>query len=166
MIRTLRTAALLLACPTALAFAAAAPAAAANVPGGHAAPRACTSVAPIQVNGFAFAPARVAAGASSTADLITTNCAAVSLATDEEWTGQWISAAGTGIPAGCPVIDPLIRYVTYGPDQELAENTTYLVPSGCTAVELAVTVRISSTAGAEITSATAYLQIAQPVSGS
>jgi hypothetical protein len=162
MIRKLRTAALLLTCPTALGLGLTGGAAAAVAPGGQAAPQACTTTVPLQINGFAFAPSQVTPGESATADLISTNCAAVSLATDEEWLGQWISASGTGFPAGCPVIDPFTRSVTYEPGQQLAVNTTYLVPTGCTADELAVTVRIYSTSGAEIATATADLRIAQP----
>ncbi len=103
-------------------------------------------------------------GNSATADLITTNCTSGTLATSEEWTGQWLPLVGGVQVTGCPVIDPLLRPVTYTPGQELAENTTYYVPVGCTAAEsLAVTVRISIPDGAsnDIVTATAYLKIIQ-----
>ncbi|HEX4787841.1 MAG TPA: hypothetical protein VH372_05225 [Actinospica sp.] len=168
MIRKLHTAVLLLTGPATLGLwtAAAAPASAATgaQPASAAAPArpaVCATTSPIRVDGFAFAPGAVAPGGSSTADLITTNCSAVSVATDEEWTGQWLPSTGTGPAAGCPVIDPFIRAVDYAPGQELAENTGYSVPVGCQAAELAVTVRISIPTGssASVVTATAYLRI-------
>ncbi len=165
MTRMLRTAALLLTAPVALGLSLASAGSAAAA-ADRATPRpalACTSAAPLQLDGFAFAPPEVTPGSSATADLITTNCTATTLATVEEWTGQWLAPTGTGPypPAGCPVIDPFIRDVTYAPGQELAENTGYLVPAGCQATELAVTVRISTTSGAAVLTATAYLKIEQ-----
>jgi hypothetical protein len=168
MIRTLRTAALLLTGPAALglSLAASGPAAAAARPDAPAPAVACTTAEPVELNGFAFAPPEVTPGNSATADLITTNCSASTLATTEEWLGQWLSPTGTGLPAGCPVIDPFVRDVTYAPGQELAENTTYLVPAGCQAAELEVTVRISIPSGATVLTATAYLKIEQITPGS
>jgi hypothetical protein len=164
MICKLRTAALLLTGPIALglSLAVSGPAAAAGRPDTHAAPLACSTASPLELDGFAFAPPEVTPGNSATADLITTNCSETTLATTETWTGQWLplTAAG-GLPAGCPVIDPLARSVTYGPGEELAVNTTYLVPVGCQAAELAVTVRISTSTAATVLTATAYLKIDQ-----
>jgi hypothetical protein len=167
MIRKLRTAALLLTGPAVLVLgsAAAGPASAESgtVSGAANSAAACVTSFPIEVNGFAFDPSAVRPGNSSTADLITTNCTNVSVATDEEWTGQWLPLAGTGPAPGCPAIDPLIRAVDYAPGQELAENTIYLVPVGCEAAELAVTVKITLPAGsaASSISVTAYLRIEQ-----
>lgn len=159
MIRKLRSAALLLTAPAALGLglAASGPATAATV---HPA-AACTTAGPLQINGFAFDPAAVAPGGSSTADLITTNCTNSNLITSEEWTGQWISSSGAYPPPGCPVIDPFIRSVAYAPGQEVAENTTYTVFPSCQATELAVTVHISVGTNAPQISATAILKIIQ-----
>lgn len=168
MIRKLRTVALLLTGPAALSLslAASGPAAAATARSdARPAPLACTTAVPIELNGFAFAPPEVTPGNSATADLITTNCTASTLATDEQWTGQWLSPTGTGLPAGCPAIDPLLRPVTYTPGQELAENTTYLVPTGCQAAELAVTVQIFDSTGTTVLTATTDLKIEQITSG-
>ena len=164
MTRKLRTTAMLLAGPAVLGLGLVAAGPAAAVAGPAAAPAAaCTVALPIQINGFAFDPAEVTPGHSSTADLISTNCTAGTLATSEEWTGQWLPLVGGVGVTGCPVIDPLVRSVTYAPGQELAENTTYYVPVGCTAAELEVTVRISIPDGAsnDIVTATAYLKIIQ-----
>jgi hypothetical protein len=168
MICKLRTAALLLTGSTALSLsvAAAGPASAAAARSdAHAAPLACTTATPIELNGFAFAPPEVTPGNSATADLITTNCSAGTLATEEEWTARWLPLTGTGLPSGCPVIDPLVRGVSYAPGQELAENTGYLVPVGCQAAGLAVTVQISLSTGASVLTATTDLKIEQLASG-
>lgn len=168
MIRKLRTAALLLTGPAALglSLAASGTVAASARPDAPVAAVACVSATPIELNGFAFAPPEVTPGNSATADLITTNCATTTVTTTETWTGQWLplTAAG-GIPAGCPVIDPLARSVTYSPGEELAVNTTYLVPVGCQAAELAVTVRISISTASNVLTATAYLKIDQITPG-
>lgn len=162
MTRTLRTAALLLTGSAAigLGLAVSGPAAAAGRPDAPAAASVCATSAPLELNGFAFAPPEVTPGNEATADLITTNCTTGTLATEEEWLGQWLAPTGTGLPAGCPVIDPFVRGVTYDPNQELAANTTYLVPAGCEAVGLEVTVRISD-AGATVLTATTILKIDQ-----
>ena len=141
------------------------PAAAAARSGAHPAPLVCATATPIELDGFAFAPPEVTPGNSATADLITTNCTAGTLVTEEEWTAQWLPPTGTGLPAGCPVIDPLMRPVTYAPGQELAENTAYLVPAGCRAAGLAVTVQIFVSTGTSVLTAATELTIEWIASG-
>jgi hypothetical protein len=168
MICKLRTVALLLTGPAALGLSLAGSglAAAADRPDAHPAPLACTTATPLVLDGFAFAPPEVTPGNSATADLITTNCTSGTLSTEEQWSGQWLPLTSTGLPpAGCPVIDPLLRPVTYTPGQELAENTTYLVPAGCRAAGLAVTVKISLSTGTSVLTATTDLTIEQITSG-
>ena len=167
MIRTFRNVALLLTAPAVmgLSFAASGPAAAAVA---HPAVG-CTSSAsdPIKIDGFAFTPAAVPPGGSSTADLITTNCSNTSVTTTEEWLAQWLPLTGAGgVATGCPILDPLIRSAVYGPGQELAENTGYTVPAGCEAAELAVTVRISVASSGVVETATADLVIEHVSPGS
>jgi len=126
------------------------------------APAACATSFPIVLDGFAFTPGTVAAGGSATADLITTNCAAVAFDTTEIWSGQWLPLASSGaVPTGCPIIDPLLRAVDYGAGQEVAENTTYTVPASCRAAELQVTVRVYGSNGTLGLTATAVLDIVQ-----
>jgi hypothetical protein len=164
MYRKLRPAASVLAASgtaVALTLAAAATATAATAPGASAA--VCATSFPIVVDGFAFAPSSVPPGGSATADLITTNCSALAVATTEMWTGQWLPLDATGAPpAGCPVIDPLLRAVDYTPGEEVAVNATYTVPVGCRAAELVVTVRITTASGASATTS-AVLRIDQPI---
>lgn len=131
-----------------------------------AAPAACATSFPIVLDGFAFSPGTVAPGGSATADLITTNCAAVGFDTTEMWTGQWLPLSSSGgVPTGCPIIDPLVRAVDYGAGEEVAENTTYTVPTGCRAAHLQVTVRVYGSNGALGLTATAVLDIVQITPG-
>jgi hypothetical protein len=162
MIRKLLNTTVTLAAATgmALAFAGCAEAAAAPSHGALTPAVGCTSTsaAPIELNSFAFVPAEVAPGGQSAAILVTTNCTNVSVSTTQTWLGQWLSASGTGIPSGCPVIDPLARSAVYSPGQERVDDTEYTVPSGCTANALKVTVRVAS-GGTTILTATATLLI-------
>ncbi|HEV2638701.1 MAG TPA: hypothetical protein VGX23_26370 [Actinocrinis sp.] len=161
MIRTFLAAAATTVATTALVLAATGPAVAAAAPVRAAAPAACVTTAAITVNSFSFNPAQVVPGQSSTANLYTTNCTGVTQATQETWTGQYLSASGAGLPSGCPVIDPLLRPVTYAPYQAVLTSTSYLVLSGCTANALKVTVRITGTGGVLINQASATLAIKQ-----
>jgi hypothetical protein len=113
----------------------------------------------IVVNSFVFNPAQVAPGQSSAATLVATNCTAATLATTQTWTGRFIGATSTGIPAGCPVIDPLQRSVSMPPQVAVSTTTSYLVFSSCTAVELQVTVTIRNSSGTTLAVATADLRI-------
>ena len=112
----------------------------------------------VVIDSFAFYPPQVAPGQSSAAVLGATNCTTTTLATTQEWTGRFIGAS-TGFPAGCPVIDPLLRSVSMPPQSEVSTETSYLVLSSCTAVELQVTVTIRGTSGNTLAQATAVLHI-------
>ena len=113
----------------------------------------------IVVDSFAFYPPQVAPGQSSSAVLGVTNCTTTTLATTQTWVGRFIGASTSGIPAGCPVIDPLLRSVTMPPQAEVSTETGYLVLSSCTAVELQITVTIRGTGGTTLAVATAVLRI-------
>ena len=137
-------------------------AAAAAVPVGTAqAPAVCTAATVIQINSFVFQPSTVAPGASAAAVLAGTNCTAQTQATTQTWFGQFLSASGTGIPAGCAAIDPYNRAITYGPNQSVTDSTGYLVLSTCTANALKVTVKITNSSGVLLTQASAILIIEQ-----
>ncbi|WP_327286825.1 hypothetical protein [Streptomyces sp. NBC_01198] len=106
-------------------------------------PSICSGV--LRVNSFAFDPPSVFAGKSSAAALTATNCTGQSQAVAETWTGRFSSdsSSGTGIPPGCPVLDPYPRPVTFGPHERVTTSTTYTTFAGCTATRLTVTVTIT-----------------------
>ncbi len=118
-------------------------------------------IQPININSLVFDPAEVSAGGSSQAVLTATNCTGVEQKATETWTGSWLSATSSGLPSGCPVIDPLARQVDFGPFAQVSTGTGYTVPSGCTADALRVTVTLS-VAGTQVDQASADLVIDQP----
>jgi len=123
---------------------------------GIASPSTCHGV--ISINSFVFIPPHVLAGQSSAATLSATNCTSATQKVTETWFGRF-EGPTPGIPAGCPAIDPFPRPVTFAPHASLTTATSYLVFSGCTATDLAVTVVITSSTGATLAQQTAVLQI-------
>jgi hypothetical protein len=122
---------------------------------------ACVTSSPIQVEAFVFHPAAVPPGASSTATLTALNCTTQTLATSEIWSGRF-TGPSTGIPVGCPAIDPIALPVTFPPGGSVATSVTYLVPPSCTASHLVVTVDIDA-AGKVLAQGTATLTIISSV---
>jgi hypothetical protein len=113
-----------------------------------ASPLACTSsAATLQVNSFSFVPSKASPGDDSAAVLVASNCTELALTT------------GTTASA-CPAIDPLTQSVTYAAEQQRSTSTTYLVPVGCNASALKITVTITS-GGTQLATASAVLTIEQ-----
>jgi hypothetical protein len=101
----------------------------------------------------------VAPGGSSTATLKAQNCTGQTISATATWIAQF-QGSGGGLPAGCPVIDPIARPATFAPHGTVTQSTGYLVPSGCTATSLHLTVRISA-GGSVLATGTANLTIIQ-----
>lgn len=139
-----------------LASATSAPSAAGPVP--------CSSASALLIGPLAFTPPEIPPGLSSTAALPVANCTGATQTATETWYGTWLSAASTGIPDGCPAIDPLLRQVSVAPYQTVTTATGYLVPAGCTADALRLTVRISRS-GTLLAQRTADLVIDRPTAG-
>ena len=123
------------------------------------APGACSGV--LRVDGFAFSPAAVLAGGSSTAVLTATNCTAQAQTVTEQWTGRFSSLTSTGVPVGCPVIDPLLRSRVFAARSQATSSTTYVIPTGCAAGQLTVTVQLTQ-GGTVLGTASAVLAIDGP----
>jgi hypothetical protein len=121
----------------------------------------CTGV--VQITQFAFTPSAVAPGGTGTAAVTARNCTAVAQQTTAVWTGVF-SGATTGLPPGCPVIDPLAQSADFAPYGTYQGQVGYLVFSGCTASRLTVTVRFEQN-GAVLAQGSAVLNIIQPVAG-
>lgn len=158
MLRKLLAAAAVLTVPTTLLLAGSGAAAASAVPAASTGPAVCSTTAVIQITAFAFSPPQVTRGQSATANLTALNCTGATQQTNETWYGRFIGP-GPGIPPGCPVIDPLLRPVTFAPHAQVTTSTSYLVFSGCTATQLAITVNITGSTGALLAQRTAYLTI-------
>ena len=121
---------------------------------------ACPVSAVIEIAHFAFNPATVSPGQSSTATLTAVNCTDQSQQTSETWSGRFVGLS-TGIPPGCPVIDPIAFAVTFPPNGTVSTSETYLVPPSCTATQLIVTANIYGKSGELYAHGTATLNITQ-----
>jgi len=124
-------------------------------------PRACAvSSQTIQITGLVFQPPTVAPGQTSQATVSAVNCTAVSQQASAEWLGRFVGSA-PGIPAGCPVLDPLLQPMNFPPRGRLTGTVGYLVPGSCTATGLVVTVEILQN-GTVVTQRSAQLTIVRP----
>jgi len=114
----------------------------------------------VHITRMAFQPATVFPGQSSTVHLAAVNCTDRAIDGSVTWLGRWIGPT-TGLPPGCPAIDPLPGAANFAPHGLFVGHVTYLVPSGCSAVGLQVTATISSGA-AVLARHSATLRIARP----
>lgn len=135
--RTVRTVSVALACAAAIS-AAGTTAAVAQTPARGAA---CSTSQPLQITGLSFQPPAVYPGQSSKATVTVQNCTGVSQQAGAQWMGRWIGSS-PGIPAGCPVIDPVTLQMNFPPFAQVSGSLGYLVPASCTASALVVTVEI------------------------
>lgn len=117
----------------------------------------CTGT--VHISSLRFAPTGVPAGQSSTATLKARNCTGKTQKTTTYWFGHFSTATGTGVPAGCPVIDPLPRPLTFAPHGSGTLETSYRVPPTCTGTKLTITVRIVSSTGTVLATKDATLTI-------
>src|SRR4051794_20742258 len=123
-----------------------------------AAPAACTTG--IQITSVTFSPPQAVPGRSATVTVTAQNCGdqpqQASLMLVARFTG-----AGTGIPAGCPAIDPLPRQpLQFAAHGTASASQTYLVFAGCTATALHVTASLFETTGTPVAELSADLPIA------
>ncbi|MGC9668442.1 cellulose binding domain-containing protein [Planosporangium sp. 12N6] len=98
----------------------------------------CTGT--VQITSLTFNPPTVSPGQTSTATLTVQNCTNQPQQLTGTPVATWVSATGTGIPAGCPVIDPLPLQVSLAAGGSYTTSIGYSVFSGCTAIGLHLTV--------------------------
>jgi hypothetical protein len=123
--------------------------------------QACAVSTVIEITNFSFNPSAVPPGKSSTATLSTVNCTNQPQQTSEIWSGRFVGTS-TGIPPGCPVIDPIAIGVNYPPLGFESTSVGYLVPQSCTATQLIVTVTIDGNNGVVLARGQAVLNIISP----
>jgi hypothetical protein len=137
---------------------AAASVSAARAPASHASTR-CSGV--IQITYLAYTPPAVTPGQIATANAVARNCTGTSQQASVFWLERFIGP-GSGIPPGCPAIDPLPpRPVTFAPYGQVRSASGTLVPPGCTATQLQATVEFLQGATV-VAQRTAHLTIIQP----
>src|SRR5436190_22271972 len=92
-------------------------------------PMACTTVA---ITSLRFHPRAVAPGGSATVRLRARNCTTQAQSANLTWLGRFRDASG-GLPAGCPVIDPLSQPAEFTPRGRFSAQLGFTVPAACTA---------------------------------
>jgi hypothetical protein len=121
--------------------------------------QAAPCAATVQITSLTFEPPQVTPGQISVANAVVRNCTAQPLTFSVMTTARFLGAT-SGIPAGCPALDPLPpQQVTLAGSGTWSGATGYSVFSGCTATALEVTVRVTDPAGAPLDTATADLPI-------
>jgi hypothetical protein len=121
----------------------------------------CSTASTLEIAGLAFQPPAVAPGQTSTATAAIANCTNQAQQGTAQWVGRFVSASGTGLPAGCPVIDPIAFPVNVPAHGSVSSSVGYLVPSSCTATGLIVTVQVSQQ-GKVVAQRSAELTIIRP----
>src|SRR2546428_296240 len=86
------------------------------------------------------------------------NCTTQAQSATLTWLGRF-SDAGGGIPAGCPVIDPLAQPAQFAPRGRIRVHLGFTVPAACTATSLQETARLSGAGGVVFAEQTATLAI-------
>jgi hypothetical protein len=121
-------------------------------------PAACTGT--VQVTSFTFDPPSVSPGGNSTATLVVQNCTNAAVSISGTWFGRFTAPGVTGIPAGCPAIDPLVKQSNIAANGTATQTMGFSTFAQCTATELDAVVNLSA-AGTTVGSFTAPLTIVQ-----
>ncbi len=114
----------------------------------------------VEITNLVFKPPSIAPGDTLTAHLTARNCSAESLQASSTWIGSF-----TGNTGSCPAIDPLSQPADFSPHGTVRSKVGYEVPSGCSATNLRLTVRISE-GGTLLAQKTAELAIIRPTATS
>lgn len=114
---------------------------------------------PVQITSLTFNPPQITPGQSSTATVEARNCSDQAQTFSVLTTARFLGPT-SGIPAGCPVIDPLPpKSVTVPAGGTWTGSTGYATFAGCTATTLEVTARATDSSGTLLDTRTADLPI-------
>jgi len=125
---------------------------------------ACTNG--IAISQFSFNPATVPVGQTSTLTLVLQNCSSQTVQGQSIWTSKF-TWAGTGLPPGCPVSDPVAFSYKIAPGGTSTATLGLGDPvASCqaTGIQATVNVSVNGVTGTAAT-ATANLGIIQPAPG-
>ncbi len=112
----------------------------------------------VQINSLAFNPPVISAGQSSTATLVAQNCTSQPIQAFVTWAARY-TGPGTGIPPGCPVIDPLQLNLALPAGGQGTSSMGYQTFASCTATGFQATATISA-GGSTLASQSATLTFA------
>ncbi|MBO0867089.1 MAG: cellulose binding domain-containing protein [Micromonosporaceae bacterium] len=136
-------------------------AATASIAAAAVSPADCTGT--VQVTSFTFDPPEISPGGRSTATLVLQNCTSTAVTAQAIWFGQYSTPGVSGIPAGCPAIDPIVMTANLAPNGTATQTEPYLTFSQCTATHLDAIVNLSA-GGTSLGQFKAPLTIDQPTS--
>jgi hypothetical protein len=120
----------------------------------------------IAISQFAFSPVTVPVGQTSTLTLVLRNCTSQALQGSSTWQPAF-TGAGTGLPPGCPVLDPVSFSYSMAPGSTSTATLGLGDPiASCqaTGIQATVNVLVNGVTGTAAT-ATANLVITHPATG-
>jgi len=120
----------------------------------------------VAVSQFSFSPGTVQVGQVSTLTLVLQNCGSQTLQGSSIW-GFKFTGAGTGLPPGCPVLDPVAFGYSMAPGGTSTATLGLDDPiASCqaTGIQATANVNVNGVTGT-VASATANLVITQPATG-
>jgi hypothetical protein len=127
-----------------------------------AAPGTPTCAGGIQITSLAFGSATVVPGQTAIARLRARNCTAQAVTATLVWSGRYLGSSTGAVPAGCPVIDPVARQVTFTPYGKDTDSLGYLILPSCTAAALQTTATFNGPNGTVLAQASAQVTITTP----
>jgi len=118
-------------------------------------------VGTIQITSLTFTDSTpVQGGQIAHLTLVAQNCTSQSQSAKVMWTGRFTIPPSPNIAPGCAAIDPLVPPLNFAPSAQATATMSYLIFSGCTATDLAITATISSGTGSTVfAQQTAHLTI-------
>ena len=123
-----------------------------------AAASAATPSCVVKISAMGFRPRHVAPGGTSVVRVKAWNCTKQAQTATLTWIGQFVGP-GPGLPAGCPVIDPVAQPITVAPRAQFTSSLGFTVFSACTATSLSATARLTDSTGSVLAAKTATLII-------
>jgi len=118
----------------------------------------------VAIMSLTFDPPQVTPGQTVTAKATAKNCTSQPQQVSAVFVSRFVGPSPTsGIPAGCPAIDPLPpQQLTVAAGATFGWSTGYVVRVGCTATGLEVKARIWDSAGNDLAVQSATVKITQP----
>jgi hypothetical protein len=116
----------------------------------------CTGT--IQIDSFAFSTPVVTAGQAASATLTATNCTSQPVSASVMAYGRFFGPGGSTLPAGCPVVDPIVVPANFAANGQYTNNFGTSTFASCTATSYQEYVSIS-VGGTTVATATATVAI-------
>jgi Cellulose binding domain len=128
---------------------------------GASATASCTGT--IDITQISMTPASITPGQSATLNFTAVNCTAQTVTTNLVEYGRFLGpSSSTGVPQGCPVIDPIAPAVTFAPNGTYTGTIGYQTFAQCTATSLEGIITFENSSGLNV-QGTATVTIVQPV---